>query len=91
METIKIKLDDPIEVSGATTNEIKLRKPRVKDLKASALAAADDLGRSLVLIGNLAGLSPDEVGELSLTDLERINQEMTKANFIPSGQTVQSS
>ncbi len=89
MKTIKVKLDDPIIVSGKTTEEITIRKPVVRDLKMSN-SAGNELERSLKLIGDLAGLSPDEIEQLSLTDLEKINKEMTKANFISSAQTSRS-
>lgn len=90
MKTINVKLDDVITTNGTEISELSIRKPMVRDLKMSQTAGSE-LDRSLKLIGDLAGLAPDEVDQISLTDLDRINQEMAAANFIPSGQTPPSS
>jgi hypothetical protein len=42
------------------------------------------------MIGDLSGLSPEDMNELSLVDMVKINGELIKANFIPSGQTLPS-
>jgi phage FluMu protein gp41 len=90
MKTITVKLEDPIEVAGKKTAEITIRKPVVKDLKAAAGAGSSELERSLRMIGDLSGLSPEDMNELSLVDMVKINGELIKANFIPSGQTLPS-
>lgn len=86
MKQISVKIDDAITVDGKEINELNIRKPTVRDLKMSQTAGSE-LDRSLKLIGDLAGLAPDQVEQLSLTDLDKINQEMVEANFIPSAQT----
>jgi hypothetical protein len=83
MKTITVKLEDLIEVAGKKIAEVTIRKPIVKDLKLSN-AAGNELERSLKLIADLAGLAPEEIDQISLTDLGKINEEMAKANFIPS-------
>ncbi len=86
MKTINVQLDDVIMVDGKQITELNIRKPTVRDLKMSQ-SAGSELDRSLKLIGDLAGLAPDQVDRLSLTDLDKVNQEMVTANFIPSAQT----
>lgn len=87
MKTIKIKLDEPIQAGGKEVAELEIRKPTVRDLKASNVSGKSDLERSLVLIGNLSGLVPSELEELSLTDLGRINDELIEAGFLPQPPT----
>jgi len=87
MKTIIVKLEDAITVAGKETAELTIRKPTVKDLKLSNAAGKTELDRSLVLIGDLAGLTPTDLEALSLTDLAKINEEMAAANFIPSAPT----
>ena len=88
MKTITVKLDDPIKVDGKDTDTVTLRKPTVRELRASKVRGGDDaMERTLVMIGDIATLSPDQVDQLSLTDLDKINQEMVKENFIPADRT----
>jgi len=91
MKTIIVKLDDAIVVDGKETSELSIRKPNVKDLKHANAAGKLELDRSLALIGNLAGLSPTDLDNLSLTDLGKINEEMVKENFIPAAPKLQNS
>ena len=85
MKTITVKLDDPIKVSGKETAEITLSKPTVRDLRAAKTKGGEDvMERTLVMIGDLASLAPEEINQISLTDLDKINEEMVKANFIPA-------
>jgi phage FluMu protein gp41 len=91
MKTITVTLEDAITVNGKEVAELTIRKPTVKDLKLSNAAGKTELDRSLALIGDLAGLTPTDLDGLSLTDLSKINEEMAKANFIPSAPTQPSS
>lgn len=84
MKTITVKLEDAITVAGKETTELTIRKPVVRDLKLSNAAGSSELERSMKLIGDLAGLAPEEIDQISLTDLGKINEELAKANFIPS-------
>jgi hypothetical protein len=88
MRTITVKLDDPIVIAGKETAELTIRKPVVRDLRLSN--SGNELERSLKLIGDLAGLAPSELDQISLSDLGHINAEMAKENFIPSVPTLPS-
>jgi len=87
MKTITVQLDDPITAAGEEVAELTIRKPTVKDLRLSNSSAKDELERTLNMIRDLAGIAPDDLDQLSLTDLGRINEEMAKANFIPAAPT----
>lgn len=59
---IKLELLTPLKVGGKDIMEIKLREPKVNDLKA-VTHLRDDLEQTTTLIANLGGFTPDEVGE----------------------------
>lgn len=59
---IKLELLTPLKVSGKDISEIKLREPKVNDLKA-VTHLGDDLEQTTTLIANLGGFTLDEVGE----------------------------
>lgn len=56
--------------SGQT---VKIRPPKVRDMRAVAHCQSDE-ERELALIGNLAGLTPDELDELELKEYKKLQE-----------------
>ena len=59
---IKLGFLTPLKVGEKEIMEIKLREPKVNDLKA-VTHLRDDLEQTTTLIANLGGFTPDEIGE----------------------------
>lgn len=55
------------EIILSTGKTIKMREPRVLDVKFAG-ARANKIDEEITLIGNLCGLSPDEVEDLTMKD-----------------------
>lgn len=92
MKTIKVKLDDPIEVDGKQVTELEIRKPTVRELRHAKERAGDDmLERTIVMVGDLSVLAPDQVDLLTVMDFLKIQEEMEKAGFLPKSPKQQKS
>ncbi|MFA5688568.1 MAG: phage tail assembly protein [Kiritimatiellales bacterium] len=84
MKTVTIKLDDPIKVAGEEKTELEFRKPTVKDIRIANAQKKDDLlEQSILLIGALSGLSPEDMDQISFSDLNKINEGLATAGFLP--------
>lgn len=68
------KLDYPVSVEGQPTlDELTLRRPKVRDIRALQKGKGDEADRSLAMIADLAQISPAQLDELDPTDLAKIN------------------
>ncbi len=55
------------EIILSTGKTIKMREPKVRDMKIAG-EKKSKIDEELTLIGNLSGLSPDEVEDLTMKD-----------------------
>jgi hypothetical protein len=73
----KIKLDFPVTFSGATINEITLRRPTVKDMRVARITGGkDDAAQEINLIANLAQITPDAVESLDMADFVKVQKAL---------------
>ena len=73
----KIKLDYPIQIDGATINEISLRRPTVKDMRVARITGGkDDAAQEINLIANLAQITPDAVESLDMADFVKVQKAL---------------
>ena len=55
------------EILLSTGKTVYMREPKVRDMKIAG-QKKDEADKELTLIGNLSGLSPDEVEDLTMKD-----------------------
>lgn len=72
-EYISENQDGSLSITMKDGRKIVMREPRVRDQRAVAKNKTDE-ERGLALIGNLAGLSPDEIDDLTLNDQKRLGE-----------------
>jgi hypothetical protein len=86
-----VRLSDPITWEGREITEIKLAKPRVKDLKrmqASLVGVEDRLDQGIAMAAALTGLPVEAIEELDTDDFTAISEVI--ADFFPKGTASQS-
>jgi hypothetical protein len=49
-------------------DEIEMREPKVKDVRIVSADGGSEQEQEIKLIGNLTGISPDEIDDLSMKD-----------------------
>ena len=65
----EIKLKEPINIDGHTVETIKIRSPKVKDIKDAMLAAKDDpMEGEIALIAKLSELTIEQVEEMEMAN-----------------------
>lgn len=67
------------KVKLSTGVEVEMREPVVRDMRIVS-TYKDEVEKELNLIGNLTGLTADEIDELSLKDYGLLQKELT--NFL---------
>lgn len=73
-----IKLSEPLKTKdGGTVNEISIRPPKVKDIRAARKSGGDDADQEVRLIANLSMLHPDDIDELTLADFAKIQKTLS--------------
>lgn len=77
-----IPLRRPIEGASGKIDHVALRRPKVRDIEA--IDQYEGQKREIMLIANLAELTPDEVRELDIADFKRIQTKV--AGFFDDGQ-----
>ena len=77
--SVTLRLAEPVDVASTVTSELRLRRPKAKDLRT--IQASDqegssglDFGAALDLGAKLAGVSPAVVDELSIEDATRLGE-----------------
>ena len=73
------------EVKLSTGKTIKMREPKVRDMKIAG-EKKNKIDEELTLIGNLSGLSPDEVEDLTMKDYSSL-QKVLKDFLESDGKT----
>jgi hypothetical protein len=72
METIK--LTHPITSNGSTITEIRMRRPKVKDMRIARKGTEDSAEQEIRLFANLCEISPDDIDALDLSDYGKIQE-----------------
>ncbi len=67
--TLKFPVDNP---DGTALTVVELRRPKGRDMRALR-SAQTDLDKSLVLIANLASLTPAQVDEMDGEDITALS------------------
>ncbi|MFV0408679.1 MAG: phage tail assembly protein [Paracoccus sp. (in: a-proteobacteria)] len=65
-----VKLQYPITVAGEEITELRIRRPKMRDMK-SANKVKDDLEKSLKMIVDLAEITPEAADELDPVDFSK--------------------
>ena len=63
------------EIILSTGKTIKMREPKVRDMKIAG-EKKNKIDEELTLIGNLSGLSPDEVEDLTMKDYSSLQKAL---------------
>lgn len=58
--------------TGQTLSKVELRRPKVRDLKEAQRISDKPEEQELALIARLAGLTPEDVEELDLSDYRQL-------------------
>mgnify|MGYP000847610456 CR=1 FL=1 len=66
-------MEKEIELSNGTV--VKMRKPKVKDLRLVS-SIKDPIDQELAMVGNLSGLTAEELDELDLEDYKKLQKEL---------------
>ena len=81
-----VRLADPINWDGREITEIKIGKPKVKDLKrmnAALDGVEDKLDQGVLMIATLSGLPAEAIEELDADDFTKVSEVI--AGFFPEG------
>jgi hypothetical protein len=77
-------LRHPIDVAAGRLSEVRLRRPKLKDVRAMQAAAfreehpsSQDLAGIAALISSVTGLAPEEVDELDPEDFMPLGEQIT--------------
>lgn len=81
---VTIKLEHPIEIAGDLIEEITLRRPKGKDLKATMKSGSPGMAESLALAARLSDQLPLVFDEMDGADLTAVLDEV--GNFLKRGQ-----
>lgn len=65
-----ITLNYPIDCNGVEVKELRLRRPKVRDLELID-GIEGDMKKSITLISNLSEVSPDEIRALDASDFQK--------------------
>lgn len=69
---VQIDLDYPIQVDGVEVRFLTMRRPKVRDQKASAVAGKTDVDKELALFANLCMVAPSTLDELDMVDYGKL-------------------
>lgn len=72
----KITLAHPIRVNGVEMQEVRLRRPKVRDRLIVDKMTVSDAEKEISLVANLAEISKEAVEELDLADYTQIQQKL---------------
>ncbi|KWE95607.1 hypothetical protein WL80_07320 [Burkholderia ubonensis] len=75
METTKIKLRYPVKFDGVVRDELVMRRPKVRDVRAaSKQAGGDDAQEEIILFALLADVAPDDMEAMDMADYEAMQR-----------------
>jgi len=69
-----IVLSHPITSNGATITEIRMRRPKVKDMRIARKGTEDSAEQEIRLFANLCEVSTDEIDALDLADYGKLQE-----------------
>lgn len=67
-------MEKEIVLSNGKT--VKMREPKVRDMKIASADTASQADQEIKLIGNLTNLSPDEMDDLSFKDYTTLQKTL---------------
>jgi hypothetical protein len=70
-----IDLKYPIDVGGASVSTLTLRRPKVGDIERTDKADGP-VGKSVILLSDLAELTPEEVRSIDAADYGQVMREL---------------
>lgn len=77
MSETTLALDFPIQDGqGNTITELKIRRPKVKDIRK--MTGNTDAEQSISLLAIVTGLVPEDIDELDMADFQRAAQIIEK-------------
>ena len=84
-KTKTIKLRYPLKVDGATLEELVMRRPLVRDLRAAQRAGDGSSGTEVALFANLCEVAPDALDAMDLGDYRELQEAYE--GFLSRGST----
>jgi hypothetical protein len=74
-DVVTVTLSRPESFNGVKSNQVVLRAPTVRDMRAAQRLHPDDVeGRELALFASLMQVAPADLEQLKLTDYNRIQE-----------------
>jgi hypothetical protein len=81
----KIKLTCPIEISGAVTEEVTMRRAKVKDMRLASANSNGSLDYESTLFANLCEIPMEAMDQIDADDYEKMQE--TYKSFLVSRKT----
>lgn len=78
--SLTIQLSKPLDVNGASTQELVMREPTLNDQVVSNEVRGNDVLKEITLFANLCTVTPDDLRRLKLRDYMRL--QVAFGNFI---------
>ncbi len=76
-ETATVSLVRGIKIDGETRKTLTMREPSVGDMIAARRAANDDTAMTeVILIANLAGVTPENIQSAKMRDYSRLQEAL---------------
>ena len=72
--TTAIELAYPVSVSGIETNELYMRRPRVRDMLVGEKKNKSDAEKEILLFANLCEVDPEVIESLDMQDYGKLQQ-----------------
>ena len=72
MEKKTVKLRYPLTVDGAAVEELAMRRPLVRDMRAAQRAGDGRAGAEVALFANLCEIAPEAIDGMDLGDYHRL-------------------
>jgi Phage tail assembly chaperone proteins, E, or 41 or 14 len=70
-----IKLIYPIESNGSTISEVKIRRPKVRDIR-SIKKSQEPIESEVTLLSNLCEMTPEEIESLDMEDYGQLQSAL---------------
>ncbi len=70
--TTAIPLEHPVEIEGAKVNELKMRRPKVRDMIDAEKSGGGNAEIEVRLFANLCEVTPSTIEELDMADYQAV-------------------
>lgn len=70
----RIELEYPVTVNKIETNELSMRRPKVRDMLVGEKKKQSDAEKEIQLFANLCEVAPDVIGELDMKDYGKVQK-----------------